>query len=182
MVVNPKEFQVRGLRYMVRSAVEEDAQNLSEVRLQIDGETENMDREKGEAYIDEAGFKQLIAEDTGSPRNLFLVAQVDGRIAGFARCEGSSLKRLAHKVEFGICVLKEFWGYGIGQNLLKEAILWADGSGIKKISLSVLESNEKAIKLYQKHRFETEGVLRKDKLLSDGRYYNTVVMGRWHVI
>ncbi|KKK38869.1 GNAT family acetyltransferase [Mesobacillus campisalis] len=182
MKVNPKEFQVKGIRYILRSAEEEDARCLSEVRLQIDGETENMDREKGEAYIDEAGFKQLISEDTESARSLFLVAEVNGRIAGFARCEGSSLKRLAHKVEFGICVLKEFWGYGIGQNLLREAILWADGSGIKKISLSVLETNEKAIKLYQKHGFETEGILRKDKLLSDGRYYNTVVMGRWHGI
>ncbi|KIN33893.1 hypothetical protein B4070_0693 [Bacillus subtilis] len=28
--------------------------------------------------------------------------------------------------------------------------------------------------------FEAEGILRKEKLLSDGNYYNTVVMGRFH--
>ena len=152
---------------------------MSEVRLQIDGETENMDREKGEAYIDEAGFKQLIKEDTESPHNLFLVCEADGKIVGFSRCEGNQLKRMAHKVEFGVCVLKDYWGYSIGTNLLKETIRWADTNQIKKITLNVLQTNEKAIMLYKKYGFEEEGVLKKDKLLSDGNYYNTVIMGRF---
>ena len=88
------------------------------------------------------------------------------------------MKRTSHKVEFGVCVLKEFWGHGIGQNLLKESIHWADANGIKKITLNVLETNDKAIKLYQKYGFEVEGILKKDKILSDGNYYNTILMGR----
>lgn len=71
MRVNQKEFYIRNLRYIIRSAKENDAKNLSEVRLQIDGETENMDREKGEAYINESGFKQIIKDDTESVSNLF---------------------------------------------------------------------------------------------------------------
>lgn len=79
MRVNEKEFHVHDLRYIIRSANENDAKNLSEVRLQIDGETENMDREKGEAYIDEFGFKQLIKEDTKAVHNLFQFArQMEG--------------------------------------------------------------------------------------------------------
>jgi ribosomal protein S18 acetylase RimI-like enzyme len=62
------------------------------VRSQIDGETENLDREKGEAYIDEAGFKQII-KDTENNHNLFLVAEVDGKIVGFSRCEGNKSDR-----------------------------------------------------------------------------------------
>ena len=145
---------------------------MSEIRLQIDGETENMDREKGEAYIDEAGFKQLIQEDIERARNLFLVCEANGRIVGFSRCEGNQLKRMAHKVEFGVCVLKDFWGYGIGTNLLKESIRWADTNEIEKMTLNVLETNEKARMLYKNYGFEEEGVLKKDKLLSDGKYYN----------
>ncbi|WP_227413644.1 GNAT family N-acetyltransferase [Cytobacillus luteolus] len=158
--------------------MESDARQLSEVRLQIDGETENMDREKGEAYIDQEGFIEIIKEDTNRLSNVFLVAVVNGRIVGFSRCEGSTLKRSCHKVEFGVCVLKEFWGHGIGENILKESIIWADNNGLKKITLNVLETNEKAIKLYKKYGFEVEGVLRSDKLLSDGNYYNTIIMGR----
>ena len=179
MNINPKEFDIHHLRYMIRPATEMDAKKLSEVRVQIDGETEHLDREKGEAYLNESDFKNLIKADTESIHNLFLVAEVDGRIIGFSRCEGNKLKRTAHQVEFGVCVLKEFWGHGVGTNLLKESINWADQSGLKKMTLKVLETNVQAIMLYKKYGFEVEGILKKDKYLSDGNYYNTVVMGRF---
>ncbi|MGG0240708.1 N-acetyltransferase family protein [Bacillus rhizoplanae] len=180
MKISPKEFYSRNIRYMIRSVMEEDAKNLSEIRLQIDDETENLDRERGEAYIDEAGFKKIIKEDTDSASNLFLVAEVNGRIVGFSRCEGNKLKRTSHKVEFGVCILQEYWGYGIGKNLLKESVNWADLHGIKKITLYVLETNEKAKNLYERYGFEVEGILKNDKMLSDGNYYNTILMGRFN--
>lgn len=178
MLINKKEFVHLELTYRIRSAEIKDAKSLSEIRVQIDGETENLDREMGESYIDEEGFIKLIEVDSKSTHHLFLVCEVNGRIVGFSRCEGNSLRRMAHKVEFGVCVLKEFWGYGIGTNFLKETLNWADSNGIKKISLSVLETNENAIELYKKSGFEVEGILKKDKLLSDGNYYNTIIMGR----
>ncbi|NPC94509.1 GNAT family N-acetyltransferase [Bacillus sp. WMMC1349] len=180
MRITPKKYHEHHLHYHIRSATEKDAKTLSEVRLQIDGETEHLDREQGEAYISELGFKQIIKDDTENMNHLFLVAEVNEKIVGFARCEGSSLKRTAHKVEFGVCVLKKYWGYGIGKNLLKETIRWADANRIKKITLSVLETNQKAIKLYEKYGFEVEGILKKDKLLSDGNYYHTILMARFH--
>lgn len=178
MIINEREFNVNGMSYIIRSATVEDAKELSEIRLQIDGQTENLDREKGEGYIDEQGFEQLIKTDTEHKKNLFLVAVVNDKIVGFSRCEGNILKRFAHKVEFGVAVLKDYWGYGIGKNLLKESIAWADSNGIKKITLNVLETNEKAIRLYEKFGFKIEGILKNDKILSDGKYYNTIVMGR----
>ncbi|OPH47019.1 GNAT family acetyltransferase [Paenibacillus ferrarius] len=180
MIISNKEFHVNGLTYTIRSSIEIDAKDLSELRLQIDGETENLDRERGEAFIDISGFEQLIHADTISPKNLFLVAVADKRIVGFSRCEGTYLKRFSHKVEFGVCVLKDFWGYGIGKNLLQESITWADSNDIKKITLNVLETNTKAIELYKRLGFEIEGILKNDKILSDGEYYNTIVMGRFN--
>ncbi|MDP5275443.1 GNAT family N-acetyltransferase [Chengkuizengella axinellae] len=180
MLINKKQFDVTGLNYTIRCAVKEDAKDLSQVRLQIDGETENMDREKGEGFIDISGFEQIIKTDLEKQRNLFLVAEVDDKIVGFSRCEGTYLNRFSHKVEFGVCVLKDYWGYGIGKNLLKESIGWADSIGIKKITLNVLEKNNKAIQLYKSYGFETEGILKNDKKLSDGKYYNTILMGRFN--
>lgn len=75
-------------------------------------------------------------------------------------------------------MLQNYWGYGIGKNLLTESIAWADANGIQKIALNVLETNDKAIKLYQKLGFEIEGTLKNDKILSDGKFYNTIMMGR----
>jgi RimJ/RimL family protein N-acetyltransferase len=178
MIVEPKEFFIKDISYSIRSALETDAKNLSELRLQIDGETENFDREKGEDFIDEFGFKKIIRDDTNNNHNLFLVAEVNHTVVGFIRAVGNNLKRTSHRVEFGIGVSKEFWGYGIGKNLLIELIQWADQTGIRKISLHVLETNQRAIKLYESLGFKVEGILIDDKLLSDGRYYNTIIMGR----
>ncbi|MDL4842330.1 GNAT family N-acetyltransferase [Aquibacillus rhizosphaerae] len=179
MLINQKILDSNKLDFIIRSALESDAEQLSHIRLQIDGETENLDREKGEGYIDEEGFKRLIQDDTQSRSNLFLVAVVHDKIVGFSRCEGSKLQRTSHKVEFGVCVLKDYWGYGIGKALLKEFIIWADSNAMKKMTLRVLETNDKAIKLYKKYGFEVEGILKKDKILSDGNYYNTILMGRF---
>lgn len=180
MIMNNQEFYVNGLHYTIRSAIEKDAKDLSELRLQIDGETENLDRQKGEAIIDIPGFEHIIKTDSEQPRNLFLVAAVHDRIVGFSRCEGIYLNRFSHKVEFGVCVLKNFWGYGIGKNLLKQSVSWADANGIKKMALNVLETNGKAIELYKRFGFGIEGILKNDKILADGNYYNTIVMGRFH--
>ncbi|MCU5027800.1 GNAT family N-acetyltransferase [Bacillus thuringiensis serovar brasilensis] len=178
MIIKRQEFHINGLTYTIRSAAETDAEQLSEIRVQIDGETETMDREAGEGFIDKIGFQNIIKIDSEESKNLFLVAEVHNRIVGFSRCEGANLKRLSHKVEFGVCILKELWGYGMGKRLLQQSIHWADENEVKRISLQVLETNEKAIHLYKELGFEVEGILKNDKRLSDGKYYNTVVMGR----
>jgi len=181
MIIAKQEFHVKGLHYIIRSAVKADAKGLSDVRLQVDGETEHMDRVPGEAFIDEAGFEKIIASDTNHPRNICLVAEVDGRIVGYSRCAGHDLIRFRHKVEFGVGVVQDYWGYGIGRNLLQASIAWADANGITKIVLSgVLETNEPGVRLYQSLGFEIEGILKKDRILSDGNYYSTYMMARYH--
>lgn len=179
MIIASEAYTIKGLSYTIRSAKPEDAAELSALRLQIDGETEYLDREPGEAYLDPLGFDRLIRSDSERKNRLFLVAEAEGRIVGFCRCEGSELVRFAHKVEFGVCVLQAYWGYAIGRNLIKASVEWADANGVSKMTLNVLETNEKAIRLYVQFGFEVEGVLQKDKRLSDGRFYNTVVMGRF---
>ncbi len=178
MKINSKEFIANEKKFLIRSAIEKDAKELSALRLQLDGETENFDRERGEAFLDTMDFSNLIQADSIAPKNLLLVAEMNEKIVGYSRCEGSPLKRLAHRVEFGVGVLQEYWGYGIGKHLLHTSLEWATSSGVKKMTLQVLETNRPAIYLYEKSGFEIEGILKKDKLLSDGNYYNTIVMGK----
>lgn len=97
MIINPQTFTVNGIQYSIRSAASHDAKVLSELRVRIDGETENLDREPGEAFIDEKGFEQLIQADSEKNNNLFLVAVVDNQIVAFSRCEGYPLKDLLIK-------------------------------------------------------------------------------------
>ncbi|WP_195575532.1 GNAT family N-acetyltransferase [Paenibacillus sp. 1001270B_150601_E10] len=178
MMIDSQEYDLNGMRYKIRSAIAGDARKLSKLRLQIDGETEHLDRERGEAYIDPLGFELLIQSDTERLRNLFLVVEVNDELVAYSRCEGNDLKRYSHKVEFGVCVRKDYWGFGIGKNLLQRSIEWADRSNILKMTLSVLETNHKAVELYKRYSFVVEGILRNDRVLAYGNYYNTIVMGR----
>ncbi|KAB7673210.1 GNAT family N-acetyltransferase [Bacillus sp. B1-b2] len=181
MIVNKQFFHVKGLKYTIRNATNQDAISLSELRLQIDGESENMDREKGEDYIDPFGFEKLIEIDTLHSKRLFLIAEINGKIIGYSRCIGNDLKRFAHKVEFGLGVLKDYWGYGVGRNLMQETIKWADSNDIKKMELyGVLETNTRGIELYKKLGFEIEGCFKNDRILSDGNYYTTYMMARFN--
>ncbi len=109
MVISQQIYKVKGLQYIIRPADTSDADELSHLRVQLDGETENLDRESGEGYMNKGDFEELISRDTESKRNLFSVAVVHNEIVGFSRCEGNELKRFAHKVEFGVCVAKECW-------------------------------------------------------------------------
>lgn len=92
---------------------------------------------------------------------------------------GERLNPFFHKVEFGVCVAKEFWGYGIGKKLLELSIDWADTIGIEKMTLNVVGTNDKAMEIYKRMGFEIEGTLKNDRRHADGRYYDTVMMGRF---
>lgn len=177
MKLEERNYKTADISYTIRSAEEGDRLNLSKLRLMIDGESEFLDRLPGEAFIDEFAFQALIKEDSLSPTNLFLLVEVDKQLIGFSRLVGSDLMRLKHKLEFGICIRKDYWGHGIGTKLLVRSIGFARERNFKKIELKLIASNTKAFNLYKKFGFELEGVLKKDKLLADGNYYDSYVMG-----
>lgn len=179
MIVESRKIEGKGKAWVLRCPAVADAEELSALRIKIDSETENLYREPGEGVLTPEDFQRRISEDAEAERTLFLVAEVEDRIAGFARCEGKTLSRFKHTAEFGICVAKEFWGLGIGRVLLENILLWADSVGIEKIGLDVIEDNTSAIQLYKAYGFVEEGLLVKDRKHRDGKYHNTVVMGRF---
>lgn len=178
MIVENKRIDGNSLTWILRCPTKNDAIELSKLRIEIDGETENLDRESGEGLLTPDDFEKLIYEDSIAEKNIFLLAEVKGKIVGFTRCEGSKLSRFRHKAEFGICILKEYWGYGIGKVMIENILMWADTTGIEKISLTVVQTNTNAIQLYKKYGFVEEGLLINDRIHKDRNYYNTVIMGR----
>lgn len=178
MIIENKRIECKSLTWILRCPTKYDAIELSSLRVKIDGETEYLDRESGEGLLTPEDFEKLIYEDSIAGKTLFLVAEVEGEIVGFTRCEESKLSRFRHKAEFGICISKVYWGYGIGKVLLENMLMWADTVKIEKISLTVVQTNTKAIQLYKRYGFVEEGLLIKDRIHRDGNYYNTVIMGR----
>ena len=47
MIIDEQHYRVKGMQYTIRSAMDKDAETLCSLRVQLDGETENMDREAG---------------------------------------------------------------------------------------------------------------------------------------
>lgn len=174
--MNPISYIRNEQHCLIRIATKDDAKSLVSVRLQIDQETDYLDREPGEGTLDEHTFKQLIEHDFSTTNRIFLVAEVNGKLVGFARCEGSTLARKSHTVEFGVGILQAYWGLGLGSAILRYVLDWARTVRIHKVNLSVIETNEKAIALYERYGFEVEGRLRDDKLI-DGQYFDTILMG-----
>ncbi|HWT75438.1 MAG TPA: GNAT family N-acetyltransferase [Mobilitalea sp.] len=179
MTIETKTIKGNNLTWILRCPTEHDAAELSALRVTIDGETEFLDREEGEDFIGPEGFIRIIAEDLLSDASLFLIAETEGKIIGYSRCVGNKLNRFKHKAEFGICISKEYWGHGIGKVLLETIINWADNKEIEKLTLTVVQTNTKAISLYKKYGFTQEGLLVKDRIHKDGNYYNTMIMGRF---
>ncbi|WP_144558151.1 GNAT family N-acetyltransferase [Shouchella miscanthi] len=170
------EYEKHGMTITIRLAEMEDATTLGRLRATLDGETDHFDRVYGENVLTEEECKAMIEACT-SPENLLLVAEAEGRIVGYLRAQGSQLRKLAHRVEFGVGVSKKYWGYSIGKSLIIKLLRWADEKQIHKVMLQVLETNVTAIQLYEKLGFKKEGLLIDDKKHGD-TYQHTIIMGR----
>jgi ribosomal protein S18 acetylase RimI-like enzyme len=87
----------------------------------------------------------------------------------------SSRPTQAHRGVFGVGLLPQFRGQGIGTKLTRSALAAARAFGLHRVELTVREHNTGAIELYKKAGFEIEGVQR-DAVLVDGVYENVVCM------
>ena len=65
--------------------------------------------------------------------------------------------KLRHRAEFGISLLKEYWGLGLGRALTEACIQCAREAGYAQLELSVVADNERAIALYEKEGFVEYG-------------------------
>lgn len=178
MRIDAGKIEGRKLEWIVRCPEVKDAVELAELRKKINMETENLDRESGEGVLTNSDFEKIITEDNLDKNSIFIVSEINGQIAGFARCIGFKLTRFRHKAEFGICLKKDYWGNGIGGKMLETVLENIGKTEIRKITLSVLEQNTNAINLYKKFGFVEEGLLINDRKHKDGKYYNTIVMGK----
>lgn len=68
-----------------------------------------------------------------------------------------SRRKVAHRARFGISVLKEYWGMGIGRALMDASVDCARRAGYTQLELEVVADNERAVSLYRRAGFEEYG-------------------------
>ena len=108
-----------------------------------------------------------------------LLAFVDGEIAGHAGLHPASRSpRRTHARMLGMAVHSRFQGKGVGTALMRALTDLADKwLNVTRLELTVFTDNERAIALYRKFGFVTEGT-HKAYALRDGRYADTHCMAR----
>ena len=80
------------------------------------------------SYPDENSYdpeqeSHFLEEKTNSPNGIEIVAIVNGRVVGTAGIEAVGTKyKVRHRAKFGISVLKEYWGLGLGKALTRACI------------------------------------------------------------
>lgn len=115
------------------------------------------------SYSDENSFDpeqeaKLLEEKTKSANEIEIIALVDSTVIGTAGIEPVGTKyKVRHRAEFGISILREYWGLGLGRALTTACIQCAREAGYLQLELNVVAANERAIALYRNIGFEEFG-------------------------
>lgn len=124
---------------------------------------EMMEEDLPQVYaIEQETFSDPWSEDDfrnsmKEPGNSYLVAEVDGTIAGYCGYWGIA----GEGYIYNVAVKKEYRRHRIGYQMLKMLITESADRGITSFTLEVRKSNEAAIRLYESLGFESAG-LRRD--------------------
>ena len=139
-----------GKEAMIRNGDEPDGAAVFDVFNRTHGETDYLLTYPDENSFDSEQEAQFLKEKAISPNEIELVAIVDGKIAGTAGIESVGEKyKVKHRAEFGIGILKEYWGLGLGKALTKACIQCAIDAGYEQLELNVIAENERALSLYR---------------------------------
>lgn len=76
-------------------------------------------------------------------------------------------------------ILKDYNGKGIATNLFVLLDSWAKDNGIERIELTVLSDNQRAIDLYTRNGFVTEGI-RKNSMKIDEVSKDELFMAKYY--
>ncbi len=166
-----------GSVYILREIELKDARPMLVFLDHVASESDNLTFGPGEFTPTVEEEESFIQSHSNSENCYALVAVLNGRIIGNLSFQGGGRNRIAHCGEFGVSVLKEFWGNGIASALIENMLEWSKTSPITKINLRVKEDNTNAIDLYKKFGFEIECVLKRDFKINN-LYCNSVMMGK----
>lgn len=172
-----KELMINKEKLLIRKANKSDAKALIEYLSIIGGESDFLTFGLGEFGRTVEQEEEFIVNILMKNNSLFIIAEINGKVVGNLNFSGGPRQRNAHVGEFGVSVLKEYWGKSIGEELIKYLIDWSGNSEIiRKINLRVRTDNTRAIQLYKRLGFLEEGILKRDFLIDD-KFYDSLLMG-----
>ena len=166
-----------GRSAVLRMPAEADAEDMLNYLIETAGETEFLlaypEERQGMTVEKEAAFIGRMTQDENC---LFLVCEVDGRVAGCCQVDFQTRMKTAHRGTVAIGLRKAYWGLGIGTAMFREMIDASRRRGLMILELEFIEGNTRARALYEKMGFRIVG-LRPDGIrLRDGTMRNEYLM------
>ena len=143
-----------GIECCLRNGTECDGQAVFDNFNLTHGETDYL-----LTYPDENSFyviqeSHFLKEKSESKNEIEIVAVVDNVVVGTAGIESIGSKyKVRHRAEFGISVVRKYWGLGIGKALLTSCIECAKTAGYNQLELKVVAENERAVSMYEQAGF-----------------------------
>ncbi len=168
-----------GQKLLIKNSEPSEAGRIIDYMGVVGGETDFLSFGSHQVSKTPEQMAKHIAALQKSSNQIHVYGEIEGEIVALLDVIASQKDRLKHSAEFGLTVLKDHWGKGIGTELVTYMMEWAQMSNVlKKINLHVVSNNESAINLYRKFDFSFEGRLTKEFFVN-GTYYDMIAMGCW---
>lgn len=141
---------------IIKEAVPEDALARIEYSKKIGAETDNLSFGAEGFPISVDGEAEYICSILKDEKSCSFFAWKNEEIVGDVSLSGLP-RRMNHRAELGLTVLKSEWNKGLGSQLLQKAIEFAKSNDIEIINLEVRSDNLRAIHVYKKFGFRKIG-------------------------
>lgn len=162
---------------LLKNAERADAAAFLHYFTQAHAETEFLTTYADEGTHTVEDMEERLAAQKESRTEIEICAFVDGILVGSAGNHAlSTREKLRHRADFGISILREYWGQGIGAALTGACIDCAKEAGFRQLELEVVGDNENAVRLYKKYGFMEYGRNPRGFLTRDGRWQELVLM------
>jgi len=165
-----------GQKILIRKADIKDASEILEFTDRVGEETDYLSHGPGELGLTLRDQQKLIDRSVKIGNWLILIAEMNEQIVGTLNFISGTRPRITHTGIFGVTVLKEHWGLGIGRGLVKSLVEWARTAKIRKVNLKVRPDNTRAMDMYRKLGFVEEGRITREFYIN-GKYYDNILMG-----
>lgn len=147
-----------GRECLLRNGASEDGAAVYECFNQAHEETDYMLSYPDENSFNDEQEAEFLQSKTDSDNEIEIIAVVGGRVVGTAGIECIGTKdKIKHRAEFGISILKDYWGLGIGRALTDACIECAEKAGYSQLELDAVAENKRALGLYESAGFVEYG-------------------------
>jgi RimJ/RimL family protein N-acetyltransferase len=170
-----KYYTGNGEEITLRQAVPEDAKEIiaavrttSLERSYILMEQYGKDTESEKEYISKIDRQ----------KNLLLIAISKNRVVGsLAALQADSGYRTqtSHILNMGLHIIENYRALGIGSQMLKYSIEWAQEHGFKKMTADIFTTNKRSLHLFSKAGF-TEECIRRKQIRIGHEYIDEICM------